>query len=304
MNNSMKNLTEPLNLYLLRHGQTEGNVQRSLYREKADHSILLTPLGVEQATAAGVFLAERLAQEKENSPDTFGKVRVWFSPYYRARQTAGLVLRQLARILDPRSILISYREEPFLMEQMAGLFDGLDEAQYLELHPDASKHYSKHVRYNGRAYAKSPMGESRLDVVIRTKHVFGTIVDDYRTHNIRHVIVVNHGVTLRAFLMGWMRYSPEWLDAEKNPGNCWIRHLYGSRSTGYVDEGYIYGSGAPLRDPTATQRYLENSDAIFMLKPDRPGTVVPPGIRLFDPFEESTQPEKREDLEGESDSST
>jgi hypothetical protein len=49
---------------------------------------------------------------------------------------------------------------------------------------------------------------------------------DYRTHDIRHVIVVSHGVTVRAFTMGWMRYSPEWLDTERNPGNCWIPHIH------------------------------------------------------------------------------
>jgi broad specificity phosphatase PhoE len=40
------------------------------------------------------------------------------------------------------------------------------------------------------------------------------------------VIVVSHGVTVRAFTMGWMRYSPEWLDIERNPGNCWIPHIH------------------------------------------------------------------------------
>jgi len=273
-----------LNLYLVRHGQTEGNVQRSLYLEKADHAIRLTPLGIEQARLAGAFLAAHLAAVREADGDAFGKVRVWFSPYYRARETAGHILRQFPQALG--SGLVTYREEPCLIEQKAGLFDGLDDSQYIEQHPAEARDYAKHLRYNGRAYAKSPMGESRLDVVIRGKHVFGTIVDDYRTHNIRHVIVVSHGVTVRAFAMGWMRYSPEWLDAERNPGNCWIRHLHGSRTSGYVDEGYLHGTGAPLGDPMATQRQLDNADSIFMLKPDRPGTVVPLGVRPFDPFAE------------------
>ena len=111
------------------------------------------------------------------------------------------------------------------INQKAGVFDGLDDSQFMERHLDACKDHDKHVLYNGRAYATTPMGESRLDVAIRCKHVFGTIVDDYRTHDIRHVIVVSHGVTVRAFTMGWMRYSPEWLDTERNPGNCWIRHI-------------------------------------------------------------------------------
>ncbi len=170
------------------------------------------------------------------------------------------------------------------MEQKAGLFDGLDNDSFGELHPYAARDYDKHARYNGRSYAISPQGESRMDVVIRVKHLFGTIVDDYRAQNVRNVIVVNHGVTLRAFAMAWMRYSPEWLDAEKNPGNCWIRHIHGSRTSGYVDEGYIHGHRAPFGDPLATQRQLERVEDILMLVPNRPNTIVPPGVRVIDPF--------------------
>jgi len=40
--------------------KTEGNIQRSLYIDKADHAIRLTQTGVQQAELAGAFLAERL----------------------------------------------------------------------------------------------------------------------------------------------------------------------------------------------------------------------------------------------------
>ena len=83
------------------------------------------------------------------------------------------------------------------INQKAGVFDGLDDSQFMEPHLDACKDHDKHVLYNGRAYATTPMGESHLDVAIRCKHVFGTIVDDYRTHDIRHVIVVSHGPDAR-----------------------------------------------------------------------------------------------------------
>jgi broad specificity phosphatase PhoE len=274
-----------LNLYLVRHGQTEGNVQRSLYRDKADHAIRLTAEGVRQANEAGAYLARILRQQSSGEERRIAPTRVWYSPYYRARETAGHILRQLFAVGAAPGEL-SHREEPFLIEQKAGIFDGLDEAEFSELHPDASRDYDKHVRYNGRVYAISPMGESRLDVVIRCKHFFGTLIDDFRTHGVRNVVVVSHGVTLRAFVMAWMRYSPEWFDAERNPGNCWIRHLHGARRTGYVDEGYIFGENAPLRDPAATQRELPGAGEIFMLQPDRRGAVLPKGVSPFNPFDE------------------
>jgi len=269
-----------LNLYLVRHGETEANVDIALHLTKADHAMRLTARGRTQAVNAGAALARRLATEREAEGAAFGSIRLWHSPYYRARETAGLILKALAGSIDPAQGMISYREEPFLMEQKSGLQDGLTDEEFATAYPDAAAYYARHIQYNGRIYAISPMGESRMDVVVRVKHVFGTIIDDYRTHGIRHVILVNHGATLRACVMGWMRYSPEWLDAEKNPGNCWIRHLHGARASGYVDGGYIHGEGAPLGNPGATQRMLPDAGEIFMLRPDRPGTIVPHGVKV------------------------
>ena len=99
------------------------------------------------------------------------------------------------------------------INQKAGVFDGLDDSQFMEPHLDACKDHDKHVLYNGRAYATTPMGESRLDVAIRCKHVFGTIVDDYRTHDIRHVIAWRDGASLHhgldALLARMARYRAE-----------------------------------------------------------------------------------------------
>jgi hypothetical protein len=116
------------------------------------------------------------------------------------------------------------------------------------------------------------------------KHFFGTILDDLYKHDIRHVIVINHGVTVRAMTMGWMRYAPEWLDAEQNPGNCWIRHIHGTRRQGYVDAGYIHGEGATIGNMMATQRQLTGAEDIYLLKPGRPNGIVPLGVTANDPF--------------------
>lgn len=274
-----------LNLYVVRHGETEGNVDRLSYKEKADHSIILTENGISQARGAGSFMANRLYEEMLSDPENFGKIRVWFSSYYRARKTAGYIISELGKKFGRDGSIISYREEPFLIEQKAGLFDGLTDEGFMKEYPDAAKDYEKHLRYNGRFYAQSPLGDSRLDVVLKVKPFFGTILKDYEEQDIRHLIVVNHGVTLRAIVMAWKRYPPEWFDAEKNPGNCWIRHIHGFRKKGYVDEGYIYGEGAPIRDPMATQRELSNAEDIFMLKPGRAGTLVPPGVKLINPYD-------------------
>ncbi len=273
-----------LNIYLVRHGETEGNVDRTLYKVKADHAIRLTPKGVQQADDAGRFLMRHLKERQQQEGRSFGRIRVWHSSYYRARETAGHILQQLAERFDPFSGVLTYHDEPFLIEQKAGLFDGMTDKEFKTTYPEAAQDYEKHIRFNGRTYAQSPMGDSRLDVTKSVKHHFGSIARDFEKHNIRNVIVVCHGVTERAFLMGWMRYCSEWFDAEKNPGNCWIRQIHGNSKTGYTDKGYIFGDGAPLHDPMATQRQLENAEEIFMLMPQRTNAIVPRGVKVFDPF--------------------
>ena len=283
-------MKQELNLYLVRHGETEGNVKRSRYREIADHAIRLTSRGHDQAYAAGHFLAAHLAEERAADPKSFGHIRVWYSPYYRTRQTAAEILYAMGQVLSKDSGLISYREEPFITEQKAGLFDGLTDQEFAQAYPEETENYERHKQFMGRIYGTAPLGESRMDVVIRVKHHFRTVLEDYKDRGIRHVVVVSHGVTSRAYEMGWMRYAPEWLDAEKNPGNCWVRHIHGSTKTGYVDEGYVYGEGAPLRDLAATQHEMTQATDVFMLSPQRPNAIVPKGITVFDPFMKRCKP--------------
>ena len=47
-------------LYLVRHGQSEANVDKNVYRTKPDHAIALTPLGLNQANEAGTAVAKAL----------------------------------------------------------------------------------------------------------------------------------------------------------------------------------------------------------------------------------------------------
>ncbi|MDD5585397.1 MAG: histidine phosphatase family protein [Alphaproteobacteria bacterium] len=274
----------PLNIYLVRHGQSQANVNHKLHETMADHAIRLTPKGVWQAEDAGAFLASHLMRVKERAGSRFGKIRVWHSPYYRARETAGHILVKLGEVFDPRSGIVTYREEPFLMEQKAGLFDGKSREESRIVFPVEAADFSKHEKHFGFCYAIAPMGESRMTTAVRNKHLSGTILRDYELRNIRHVVIVSHGIVTRTVLMGWMRYAPEWLDAEMNPGNCWVRHVHGTRYKGYADEGYVFGEDAPLFDPMATQKHIKGADKVFMLAPQRPNAIVPRGIKVFDPF--------------------
>ncbi len=49
---------------------------------------------------------------------------------------------------------------------------------------------------------------------------------------------VSHGVSVRAFVMMWCHKSPEWLEDEKNPGNCAVRLIDDDGDQGYIFEGF------------------------------------------------------------------
>lgn len=69
------------NIYLIRHGESEGNVDGSVQLTKSDHALNLSKLGHTQAAAAGIALRSLLAGEEAEA------LRIWSSPYKRTRQT-------------------------------------------------------------------------------------------------------------------------------------------------------------------------------------------------------------------------
>lgn len=60
-------------------------------------------------------------------------------------------------------------------------------------------------------------------------------LSDYEKHGIDTLFIFTHGTTLRAFLLRWFHYSPEWFHKEKNPKNCWIREIKEHKDYGYIN---------------------------------------------------------------------
>lgn len=217
-------------IFLVRHGESEFNVNPELGKTKADHSVELTTKGRQQAEVAGGFLSNWL--DVNISQQHKGSFRLWTSPYYRTRQTADQIQAQCGPwILDKR-------EHVLLCEQQFGLFDGIPMHELSKVYPAEQAYYQKCQDHEGRFWARLPLGESRFDVATRIHQAFGTFHRDDDRHGIDHIIVICHGVTLRAFMMMWLHLTPEWFDAEPNPPNCAIRLIEGNEDRGYLFEGF------------------------------------------------------------------
>lgn len=219
-----------MHVFLVRHGESQGNVDPSIHEHVADHAIGLSTRGLEQARTAGQTLAALMSERLPSEPRPH--VRLWTSPYRRTRETADALIESADGWITDR------REHVLLCEQQFGLFDGIADEDLPVRFPVEYAHYQKQERFEGKFWARVPLGESRFDVAVRVHQAFGTFQRDKDWHGIDHIVVICHGVTLRAFVMMWCHLSPEWFDSQKNPNNCAIRVIHHGVDEGYLFEGF------------------------------------------------------------------
>lgn len=101
----------PRRIILVRHGQSQGNVDETVYTRVADPKVGLTEQGVAEAEECGREIREM--NEGDGAEDW--KVYFYVSPYRRGLET----LRNLAKAFE-RSRIAGVREEPRLREQDFG----------------------------------------------------------------------------------------------------------------------------------------------------------------------------------------
>lgn len=216
-----------LNIFLIRHGESQLNANESGLEYIPDHALSLTENGKKQATLAGIAL-RKLFIERDIK---ISKTKMWVSPYKRTRQTAEIIGDELG--LTGNQI----REDDMLVEINFGLFDGISKADQEKLYPNEYKKFQKDRLEMGKFYARRPGGESGMDVEMRLRIFFGTILRDYNSGGPENLIVVCHGGLMNVFIKAFLHRSHEWYYNQKNPGNCSIIHL--KSNTG--ESSYAYG---------------------------------------------------------------
>ncbi|KAL7111733.1 hypothetical protein ACP275_05G108200 [Erythranthe tilingii] len=138
----------PRRIILVRHGQSQGNVDECVYTRVADPKVMLTQQGISEAEECGEEI--RRMVEKDGNSDW--KVYFYVSPYKRSLET----LRNLAKPFE-RSRIAGVREEPRLREQDFGNFQ---DQEQMKIQKAARKLY-------GRFFYRFPNGESAADVYDR-----------------------------------------------------------------------------------------------------------------------------------------
>ncbi|GAB3447036.1 histidine phosphatase family protein [Massilia solisilvae] len=186
----------PQEIWLVRHGQSAGNVARDAAEAAAglhiqiaerDVDVPLSALGVRQSAALATWFAALPAARQPNV--------VLHSPYVRARQTALAVLERL-----DRSELLAVQVDERLREKEFGILDRLTTHGIKHKYPELYEQ-RQHV---GKFYFRPPGGESWCDVILRLRSVLDTLTREYCRER---VLIVAHQVIVNCF-----RYLIERLD--------------------------------------------------------------------------------------------
>jgi broad specificity phosphatase PhoE len=116
-------------IFLVRHGESEGNVDATIHARTADHAIPLSARGREQVVEAGRRL-DAIFEARWGRPVDAPPVRLWASPYRRTRETADGIRAGAGRWIEDS------REHILLCEQQFGLFDGVPDEELPVRFPD------------------------------------------------------------------------------------------------------------------------------------------------------------------------
>lgn len=204
----------PAVLWIVRHGQSAGNVARELaYAEglsridltHRDVDIPLSDLGREQAAALGRWFG---SFEPAGRPDV-----LLTSPYVRAVQTAEL-FRDAGGCARDLSICLDER----LREKEFGILDGLTTLGIHELQPEQAG-FRKVL---GKFYHRPPGGESWVDVIFRLRALLDTVS---LHHGGQRVMIVAHQVVvlcLRYIIESLTEAEVLAIDKQGDVANCGI----------------------------------------------------------------------------------
>jgi len=230
----------PDRIVLLRHGQSEGNVDHLLYTSKGDSRLELTKKGIEQAKQAGKRL------RSITPPDA--NIIVCTSPFERTTQT--LLAVYAGGFGGPEQDLVQrVHVDPQIREQEFGNFQDPGLTQKVRV---------EEVRV-GRFYYRRPNAESSADVFDRVTQFWDKLFGDFSGNGMLTrdevkydiCLVVTHGLTIRLMLMCLFEWSVETFGTVWNLGNC--EHIVLQKNMELNKYEFCVTESHPPRVPWATR---------------------------------------------------
>jgi len=187
-------------LFLIRHGQSEGNVAGRL---QGWQDAPLTALGERQAVRVAVALRQFLTVAEVEI------AAIYSSPLQRAARTADAVSQVLGLLVQP---------DPDLREMHFGRVEGLTEAEWKDCFPDTLAAW----RQPDNMEFGWPEGETRRAFYGRIEQTLGRILAAHPPE--ANLVLVTHGGLIASYL-SWVETGSWHGWREFMVGNCSISHL-------------------------------------------------------------------------------
>ncbi|KAL3786304.1 hypothetical protein HJC23_006584 [Cyclotella cryptica] len=209
----------PNKLIMIRHGQSEGNVDEILYSTKPDNAMRLTKLGWDTAKMAGKALRDQLAEGETvhfvvspyvRTVETFhGIVSAWCDPveFADVENRNRRLKAWYSRLME---MGLSWHEDPRIREQDFGNYQD----------PETIRKCKNERHKFGSFYYRFPHGESASDVFDRVSTFLDSLWRSFETQKAQNYVLVTHGISIRVFLARYFRYSIDQFNMLANPKNC------------------------------------------------------------------------------------
>ena len=214
-------MTQAFNLYLVRHAQSEANVNGRVLKSKTNVGVSLTQKGEIQAQETGGFLSQKL----KHLP-----IKIWNSPYERTRKTALAIKNTLKQ----QHVHFEEEESIYLAERQFGLLD--DANDYANSHATELAHYKLHSDEKREFFARPPLGESPFDMCMRLDFFLRCVLPE--SDAFQHVIV-SHGAAVRGLIVMNQKLPYERYLEMPNPANASVHFIEG----GHHYKGEIFKPG-------------------------------------------------------------
>jgi len=202
-----------MRLIIIRHGQSEANVDDSKYVTVGDSNIGLTDLGWTQAIAAGKFLEQYYeADQTQQWPYVF------LSAYKRTQETLSGVVHGMHKLgfegeptihLDPR-LIERFGGATARLHHGHGPLDKNLSAQFAQMAESTYK--------NDDFTTRHLFGESNKDIYMAVQSFMDGTLSRVHESGQDDIIIVCHGIVYREFVraMGDLPFTADL----PTPGNC------------------------------------------------------------------------------------
>ena len=179
--------------WLIRHGESLGNIDPETYYKMPDHLIPLTMDGINQSLEMGKRLNSHFLKFKK-----IFFITIWYSPYLRTVQTKDMILSQIDKNID-----VELKECPLIYEREWG-----ELRELINDKENKDKYFNFYFRPNG--------GESFLDLYKRVVSFHQEVILNESRFN----VVISHGEFLKCFLMKLKNISVKDFNSIENFKNC------------------------------------------------------------------------------------